>query len=196
MNFKFFSIFILTTLITLNPSIRQPFAKTAKTNHKSNKTRITSDFIDIKRKSQKIEFIDNVVVKNGPDMMTSNKMIVYYEDKKESKKAKKQKKSNKEQKNSIEKIMSHGNVKVFSAEFVATSDSGYYNPKKSLFILEKNVVVNNSDSIGTGEKFIYNLNTRKGKFVGANKKNKAKDDDRVIIIINKDAKKRSKNNQK
>lgn len=160
---------------------------------KSDKTIITSDFIDIKRKSQKIEFLDNVVVKNGPDMMHSKKMTVFYKEEKQKNSEIKATNQKQTPTNEIEKIVASGEVKVFTADFVATSDFGYYDPKNSLFILQENVVVNNGDSIGTGDKFIYSLKTRKGNFIGKKgKKDGLKKDNRVIIIIDKDAKREQK----
>ncbi len=161
----------------------------AKNQLKSDQTRITSNIIDIKKKTQIVEFIDNVVVKNGPDMMTSKKMTIYYLDDK--------KPVDKNEKNSaIDKIVANGEVKVFSADFVATSDSGYYNPNKAIFVMQDNVVVNNGNSIGTGDKFIYDLNTRKGNFVSEKLKNNNNESDkknkRVKIILDKNAQKPSK----
>ncbi len=158
---------------------------------KATKTRITSDFIDIKRKTQKIDFLGNVVVKNGPDMMTSQKMTVFYKEEDKNTPTTANGASND---NSIEKIIANGDVKIFSSDFVATSDDGYYSPAESLFILENKVIVNNGDSIATGEKFIYDLQTRKGNFVGKsnNIKSRTKEDNRVVVIIGDSAKKQNK----
>ncbi len=89
---------------------------------------------------------------------------------------------------------------------VATGDSGYYDPKEEIFVLENNVVVNNGSSIGKGEKFIYNLTTQKGNFAkqtseevivdktNASKveKPKKKVDDRIIFVISNDDLKKKK----
>ena len=75
-------------------------------------------------------------------------------------------------------------------------------PNKNIFILEKNVIVNNGTSILTGDKFIYDLKTKKGNFVGQkNRDNLKKDDkingeksgdDRVTITIGDDIKEQKK----
>ncbi len=115
-------------------------------------------------------------------MMTSDKMVVFYKEKGNN--------------NDIEKIDASGNVKVFGTDFVATSDLGHYNPNEEIFVLEENVVVNNNDSIGTGNKFIYSLKTRKGSFVGRSQKMKTPKDERVIVIIGKNATKNKKSDDK
>ncbi len=190
----FFNIF-LCNLLFYGFFIENVNAKT--TPRKSDKTIITSDFMDIKRKSQKIEFIDNVIVKNGPDMMQSKQMTVFYKEEKQKNSEIKATNQKQAPANEIEKIVASGEVKVFTADFIANSDFGYYDPKNSLFILQENVVVNNGDSIGTGDKFIYSLKNRKGNFVGKkSKKDNLKKDNRVVIIIDKDAKKNKKKQNK
>ena len=112
------------------------------------------------------------MVKNGPDIMTAKKVILFYQ------------KLPGSTKNEIETINAYKDVKIFTANYVATAELGYYNPKESLFILEKDVIVNNGDSIGVGNKFIYNLITKQGEFItdGINKV-KSKTDNRVSITI-------------
>jgi lipopolysaccharide export system protein LptA len=48
---------------------------------KNYQTRIRSDIIDIKQKSQKIDFIGNVVVEREDTSLLANKMEVFYVDK-------------------------------------------------------------------------------------------------------------------
>lgn len=132
---------------------------------------ITSNLIDIKKKSKTIDFVDNVVIKNGPDIMTAQKVILFY------------KKSSNSNKNEIDIINAYHDVKIFASDFVATAELGYYNPNKSLFTLEKDVIVNNGNSIGVGDKFIYNLTTKQGEFLTKNSTSNAKKDNRVSITI-------------
>lgn len=92
-------------------------------------------------------------------------------------------------KGSIKRIEARENVRVFSGEFIASGDFGYYDPQKNIFVLEKNVIVNNGISIASGEKFIYNLQTKKGNFVG--NKNETSitgngGDKRVVVVIGND----------
>ncbi len=171
------------------------FCSTLFAAQKQDKTRITSNVMDIKRKSQTIDFLGNVVVKNGADSMVAQKMTVFYED--DSKMPLNQQSSaSKANKNEIKKIEAEKDVKVFSADFVASSDFGYYDPVANLFILEKNVIVNNGDSIGTGEKFIYNLTTRKGDFVGKAVATKPNEDRRVVVVIGSETKNKKSSSKK
>jgi len=150
---------------------------------KDSPTRIRSDIIDIKRKSQLVTFINNVVVEKDDSSLLANKMKVLYD--------KQQDPNNKDKSsNSIKRIEAYGDVKIFSEEFIASGDKGHYNPIADLFILENNVIVNNGTSIASGNKFIYSLKTKKGKFVG--QKNETSitgngGDKRVVVIIGNDA---------
>lgn len=150
---------------------------------KNTQTRIRSDIIDIKQKSQKIDFIGNVVVERDDISLLSNKMEVFYVDK-----------SVKNSDSNIKEIKAFGDVKMFNDEFVASSDLANFFPDKNIFTLEKNVIVNNGTSILTGDKFIYDVKTKKGNFVGQkisnnSEKNNVKTvDDRVTIIIGNDLK--------
>ena len=149
-------------------------------------TIIRSDIIDIKRKSQTINFLNNVVVEKDDSSLLAQKMKVIYDEKK---------KDASDGKSSIKRIEATDNVKIFSEEFIANGDFGYYDPENNTFILEKNVVVNNGTSIANGDKFIYNLMTKKGQFVG--KKNESSitengTDKRVVVVIGDDIKEQQK----
>ena len=154
---------------------------------KNTQTRIRSDIIDIKQKSQKIDFIGNVVVERDDASLLANKMEVYYSDKNAVK-----------NNSNVKEIKAFGDVKMFNDEFVASSDLANFYPDKNIFILEKNVIVNNGTSILTGDKFIYDLKTKKGDFAGqktannSEKNNKKTGDDRVTIIIGDDIKEQNK----
>lgn len=140
-------------------------------------TRIRSDIIDIKRKSQTIDFINNVVVEKDDSSLLAKKMTVLYTEKTENTKAE------------IKRIDARENVKIFSEEFIASGDSGYYDPKKDIFVLEKNVIVNNGSSIASGKKFIYNIKTKKGSFIGEKDETSITGnggDKRVVVIIGSD----------
>ena len=110
---------------------------------------------------------------------------------------------NKTMNSSIKKIEATNNVKVFNDEFVATGTYGFYSANQNNIILEKNVTFNNGTSVAHGEKFVYDLKTKKGNMVGTG--NPAKptnhqadsDDGRVIVIIDDSTIKQSqKNSQK
>jgi lipopolysaccharide export system protein LptA len=91
---------------------------------------------------------------------------------------------------------------MFNDEFVASSDLANFYPDKNIFILEKNVIVNNGTSILNGDKFIYDLKTKKGNFIGQRTnnvidKNNAKSvDDRVTVIIGDDIQEQKKHFKK
>ena len=165
-------------------------------------TRIRSDLIDIKRKSQIIDFIGNVVVEKGDSSMLSQKMTVFY-DEANKKSNSSDRTKDKAKDSSIKRIEAKDSVKIFSEEFVAVGDSGYYDPKENIFVLEDNVKVNNGTSIASGDKFVYSLETKKGNFVGKKREsliggNKTISDEvptdkRVVVIIGDDYKDNSKN---
>ncbi len=119
-------------------------------------------------------------------------MTVFYEDKPaENVVAGEQKQS------SIQKIEARENVKIFSEDFIASGDFGYYEPRKDSFTLEKNVIVNNGTSIASGDKFLYDLKTKKGVFIGRKDETSITGnggDKRVIVVIGNDlqSKKKSK----
>jgi lipopolysaccharide export system protein LptA len=120
-----------------------------------------------------------VTVEKDDSSLLANKMTVLYEEKSQSN----------SQKSSIKKIIAQDNVKIFSEDFVASGDSGYYEPSKNIFVLEKNVIVNNGTSIASGNKFIYDLVTKKGKFVGRKDETSITGnggDKRVVVVIGDD----------
>ena len=98
-------------------------------------------------------------------------------------------------KSSIKRIDAKENVKVFGSEYIASGDTGYYDPNEDIFVLEQNVIVNDGTSIASGDKFIYNIKTKKGHFVGRQGKESVKsnsvnksEDKRVMVIIGEDKK--------
>ena len=95
-------------------------------------------------------------------------------------------KRNISQAQNIQRIEVKNNVKIFSDEFLATGKFGVYDPKKNNFILENDVVFNNGTSVAKGQKFVYDLNTKKGNLIGkvsSNSQIKKDDDHRVTVII-------------
>lgn len=138
-------------------------------------TKIRSKIIDIKRKSQIIDFFDDVIVQKGDSSLLADEMRVIYEENKDKN----------SQSSAIKRIDAKKNVKVFSEEFVGTGDIGHYDPKKNLFVLEENVIINNGVSVASGDKFIYDIATKKGKFIGGKNESNIdnREDKRVIVII-------------
>lgn len=150
-------------------------------------TRIRSDIIDIKRKSRIVKFINNVVVEKDDSSLLAKEMIVIYDEEESSGNPK----SDASEGASIKRIDASGNVKIFSEDFIASGDYGHYDPKRDVFVLEENVLVNNGTSIASGNKFIYYTKTKQSHFVGVNNEtpisgeNNAKKsgDNRVTVII-------------
>jgi len=136
---------------------------------------IRSDFITIKQKSQQVKFLQNVLVEQNDSSLFANEMVVDYLE-------------NANKKREINLITANKNVKLFNKNITATSDFGIYNPKKQLIILQDNVLVNDGKSIIAGNKFIYNLITKTGKFsnqksLSKNKTTNESLDNRVTVII-------------
>lgn len=166
--------------------LKSSFAKATQT--KNSPTRIRSDIIDIKRKSQTIKFINNVVIEKDDSSLLAQEMVVLYNEKKD-----------KDKKNSIKRIDATGDVKIFSEEFIASGKKGYYLPDKNIFTLEKDVIVNNGTSIASGEKFVYNLTTKRGRFIGQNNETSIRGnggDKRVVVIIGDDIGDQPKQNKR
>ena len=199
---------ILSFFLLINFVINIHFSKIIlASNHKkssndfktANFTKIRSKKIDIRRDISQIKFIGDVIVENGDNSMLSREMIVVYEEENNKSLSKYSGKSSK-----IDRIDAIGNVKIFSQEFVATSKKGYYIPRQEKFVLIGDVIVNNGSSIASGNKFIYNLITNKGNFIGeenhssfsgsgGSSKSQQKDN-RIIVIIGEDNLKNKDNN--
>lgn len=169
-------LFVILFLFASNKSWAENTAKNQKP------IVIRSDFITIKQKSQQVKFLQNVVVEQDDSSLLANEMVVDYLE-------------NDNKKKEINLITANKNVKLFNQNITATSDFGIYDPKKKLITLKNNVLVNDGKSIVAGNKFIYDLNTKTGKFSNQNSlpKNKKKSlkqaeplDNRVTVIIGDD----------
>ncbi len=167
-------LFILLCLL----GFKQVWAKNTQTK-KSLETPIIirSDFITIKQKSQQVKFLQNVIVEQDDNSLFANEMVVDYLE-------------NTNNKREIHLITANKNVKLFNKNITATSDFGIYDPKKQLITLQNNVLVNDGKSIIAGNKFIYDLTTKTGKFSNQKPLTKSKTntpeeplDNRVTVII-------------
>ncbi|MFZ9470496.1 MAG: LptA/OstA family protein [Rickettsiales bacterium] len=187
---KLFCVIVIV-LLWQNLQISNSFANN---NSKKNKSqiKIKADIFDIKQNSQKIDLINNVIVEKDDISLLSDKMVILYHN---------TEKKDLNNSSKIKEIKALSNVKMFNNEFVASSETGIYDPKKNIFILQKNVIVNSGTSIASGEEFIYDLNLKKGFFSG-NKKtvpnslSQDKIDDRVTVIIGSDINDQIKNFKK
>jgi len=153
-------------------------------------TRIRSEIIDIKRKSQTVEFVNNVIVERDDSSLLAGRMKVIYDKKQDE---------NSTESSSIKRIDASENVRIFTDEFIATGEVGHYDPQRDFFVLEKKVTVNNGTSIASGDKFVYNLKTKKGNFVGKKTGDLGAEnnsDKRAVVVIGndvQDSKKQRKN---
>ena len=155
-------------------------------------TKIKSNFINLKRSQEIAYFYGNVIVEREDLSILADKMAVYYGKSNKDQKSNKllNKKSQKSQ--AIKKIIVQNNVKIFNEEFVATGEYGVYDPEQNNFILKNNVIFNQGVSVAKGEKFIYNLATKKGNLVGKTNNDSKINDNRVIVIIEDSSLKDSK----
>lgn len=190
-NCKVFIKFLCLVILVLNLQISNSFANN---NSKKNKSqiKIKADIFDIKQNNQKIDLINNVIVEKDDISLLSDKMEIIYHD---------TEKKDLDKSSKIKEIKALSNVKMFNNEFVASSETGIYDPKKNVFILQKNVIVNSGTSIASGEQFTYDLTSKKGYFSGnkktaTNSLNPVKTDDRVTVIIGSDINEQIKNFKK
>ncbi len=155
-------------------------------------TKITSDLIRIRRHVQQVEFIGNAKIDRGDDVIFANRMILFYEKKAEN--IANQSLPRESSESGIKMIDIDGAVKIFSDDMIATSAFGRYEPGKKLVTLERNVVVNRGSSVAKGAKFVYNVETKRGSFIGKSASSDQKnlqlqvdpkpDKGRAILIIN------------
>ena len=212
---SFFIRNLLLILLIIIPSSTIYAKSISKKNKKYSTVVIKSDIIDIKKKDQNIEFIDNVIIEKDDSSLLANKMILFYEKNKANNKnsaneedliesneqtqdnqANNQTFSSQNKASIIKKIEAYDKVKLFSDNYSASSDYGFFDPKNNSFILEKNVIVNNGSSTASGEKFIFNLKTKKGNLIGSKDTSNdvIKKDKRVIVVIDEELEqKKSKN---
>lgn len=182
-------IFLLVNFISLKSTTTH-----AEDFNQKSPIRIRSDIIDIKQKTHKIDFLNNVIIESEDSSLLSKKLTLFYRPKNPAGD------QNMSKVNSssflIKEIKAYGDVKLFNRDIVASSDLGTFYPDKNSVILEKNVIVNNGTSVLTGDKFFYNTKTKKGDFIGAVKKTKQNNnnDDRVTVILGNDLKEINKKN--
>jgi lipopolysaccharide transport protein LptA len=165
-------------------------------------TKIKSNFIDITRQDQTIYFSGKVILEREDISMLADKMTVYYDQNQSDSED-----SEVNNAQSIKKIVAKDNVKIFNQEFVATGKSGLYIPKEHNITLEDDVIFNNGTSLAHGQKFIYDLTTKKGHLFGIKDDKKTsfekneikennKEDNRVIEIIDDQDAKESQDKSK
>ena len=166
---------LILIVIILLCKVQSVFAVQKTANHQII-TKIKSNFIDIKRGEETINLDGNVIVERGDISILADNMVVYYYENQDG------------QGSEIKKIEAKENVKIFNSEFVATGKRGFYNQNQNNLTLEDDVVFNNGMSVARGQKFIYDLKSKKGHLVGTKNfpKTNLSDknaDSRVIVII-------------
>lgn len=177
---------LILVILTLLCASQVLWAATSVKNNPQNNgtitTKIKANFIDIKRQIGTANLIGNVIVEREDLSMKADNMIIYYYEQK----------GKKNDRGAIKKIEAKNNVKIFNGEFIATGKYGFYNPDQNTVILKENVIFNNGTSIANGEKFTYDLKTKKGDLIGnknlpiksqSDVSDGTKPDGRVIVII-------------
>lgn len=177
---------LILVILTLLCGSQVLWAATSVKNNPQNNgtitTKIKANFIDIKRQIGTAKLTGNVIVEREDLSMKADNMIIYYYEQK----------GEENDRGAIKKIEAKNNVKIFNGEFIATGKYGFYNPDQNTVILKENVIFNNGTSIANGEKFTYDLKTKKGDLIGnknlpiksqSDVSDGTKPDGRVIVII-------------
>ena len=151
---------LILVILTLLCASQVLWAATSVKNNPQNNgtitTKIKANFIDIKRQIGTAKLTGNVIVEREDLSMKADNMIIYYYEQK----------GEENDRGAIKKIEAKNNVKIFNGEFIATGKYGFYNPDQNTVILKENVIFNNGTSIANGEKFTYDLKTKKGDLIG------------------------------
>lgn len=171
---------------------------------------ITADYFHLRKKEANLDFIGNVTIAREEVVMKSSKMLAVFskesvdetvssQQKKNSEKQNNERRGSKTNKNTpkLLKIISNVPIKIFTNDSVISADRGYYNHLEKQFILERNVLLNNGTSVVSGNKFTYDLATKKGRllsqFLPEDNKNQnpkidhkedSKIHKRAVVIIN------------
>lgn len=192
LNMNILRLFIFSTIIFV--AYNKPCLSNIQKNNSANKkkevkvedsnspTKIKSKTIKVKRKSGIIEFNDNAVIEKDDSSILADKMVVFYEEQKTDKSA------------NLKKVEAIGNVKIFNQEFTVTGKKGIYTPSDDSLVIQDDVILNDGTSVAHGQKFLYNLKTKKGLLDGVNSNENSKNlpkkagNGRVTVIINEGAK--------
>ena len=130
---------------------------------------INSDKLDIFWNKKEGHFIGNVLLVDKDSKLEAEKMIAVVDPKS----------------NKLKTIYAYGNVKITDKTQAATREYGEYNIVSSILTLKTNVKLYQKGDVLSGELLHYNLNTKKAKLIGENKKSKG----RVRAIITPPSKK-------
>jgi lipopolysaccharide export system protein LptA len=217
----FYNFIIIFCLIFLQ---KFAFAVESKNNNGkkslSQNISITADHFYLRKKEANLDFVGNVTIAREEVVMKSSKMLAIFSKESVDKTASGQQKEANEGQNSegkggqkqndkkhsgktkkytpkLLKIISNVPIKIFTNDSVISADRGYYNHLEKQFILEGNVLLNNGTSVVSGNKFIYDLATKKGRLLSQfllednknknlkiNSKEDSKIQKRAVVIIN------------
>ncbi len=212
---SFFCNFLIIFIVFCNIFL-QKFAFSAELKDNNNKKsssqniNITADYFHLRKKEANLDFIGNVTIAREEVVMKSRKMLAIFSKEPADKTVSGQQKQNSGKQNNerhgsktnkntpkLLKIISNVPIKIFTNDSVISADRGYYNHLEKQFILEKNVLLNNGTSVVSGNKFIYDLATKKGRLLSQfssqdNKNQNPKIDNkednkihkRAVVIIN------------
>ena len=155
--------------------------------------KITSDKLKILRNNQTIVFEGGVIAIQGDMKLLSDKMIIYYIERK------KLSEDSPRRLNNISRINVEDNVKVLRGNLLVSGDEGYYDIGKGILEINGNVVMNEDGSEVQGGRFIYDVNAMESTIIGDLNKKEYGDDGRVTITldekIEKDVMKSNKKNE-
>ena len=147
---------------------------------------IEADRMTSTEKSNSVTFIGDVDAKQGDVRIRSDKMVVYYVQKKTEKT---KKPTDKKATNQIEKMICTGNVEITRAEWLGTSQKMVYLEKERQVILTGNAKAWQNQNMVSGDKIIYYLDEGRSEVVGGRpetqlgKKDSGKKSSRVNMTI-------------
>ena len=132
---------------------------TADKTRESQKIHITSDRLESQPKSNLVEFIGNVHVRQGNTTISSDRLKIYYQGGMDGKGKTKGKKGGQE---SIKKIVAQGNVIIKIDERIAVADRAQYSPGTGDIILTgKNAKISEGANFVAGERITFNRHSNR-----------------------------------
>jgi lipopolysaccharide export system protein LptA len=136
---------------------------TADKTRESQKIHITSDRLESQPKSNLVEFIGNVRVRQGNTTISSDRLKIYYQGGMDGKRSTKGKtKGKKGGQESIKKIVAQGNVIIKIDDRIAVADRAQYSPGTGEIILTgKNAKISEGANFVSGEKITFNRNSNR-----------------------------------
>jgi lipopolysaccharide export system protein LptA len=123
-----------------------------------------ADRAEVFDQEKKAVLTGRVKVIQGESTLTTNRLVIWYEDKAERAK---QGASDNSNNRSVKRFDMEGQVKVTSKDQIATSDKGVYDARKNEAVLTSNVILTQCNNIMRGERLHVDLKTNQAKLTGA-----------------------------